>query len=189
MNEAEFTTKLCEEINKVLSQVLPRDYSAKERKNLLYKLIVDPQGKVLPRDTSLKGIKRGNLAFQVDILIKKKEGDIDIPLVAVEVKYGGFTTHNVLTYCTKALRHKEVYPWLKYGLIIGGKGKIDKRFFTHNSGFDFALATIAISNLDQNELRDLIYKQIKVAEQTLGILLKGKPKVRKYESIASYTTE
>ncbi|MBC7081821.1 MAG: hypothetical protein H5T44_06250 [Thermoplasmatales archaeon] len=53
--------------------------------------------------------KRGRLAFQNDILIKKG----DLPLVVIEAKYNSLTTHDILVYSTKALKHKEVYPQFK----------------------------------------------------------------------------
>jgi len=56
--------------------------------------------------------KRGILAFQTDLLIAKNS----IPLAVIETKYGGFSTHDVLVYSVKAQKHKETYPYLRYGL-------------------------------------------------------------------------
>ena len=40
-----------------------------------------------------------------------------IPLVVMKIKFGRFKTHDVLTYSAKALKHKEIYPCLRYGLV------------------------------------------------------------------------
>jgi len=69
----------------------------------------------------------------------EKEGGI-LPLVIIETKYGGFHTHDVITYSTKALKHKEVYFYVRYGLVVGGENIIHNKFFVHNVGFDFAIA-------------------------------------------------
>lgn len=100
-----------------------------------------------------------------------------MPLVVIETKFGGFSTHDVLTYSTKAIKHKEVYPYIRYGLVVGGRNKIDRKFFTHNSGFDFA---VALGNMedDLKELVEIIEKQLEAAELMLGVL-KNK-EVRKY---------
>jgi len=74
--------------------------------------------------------KRGSYAFQTDLLIIRKNNKL--PLVVLETKYGGFSTHDVLTYSSKAQKHKEVYPYLRYGLVVGGTDKITNNFFIHN---------------------------------------------------------
>ena len=98
-------------------------------------------------------------------------------MVVIETKYGGFSTHDVLTYSTKALKHKEVYPYIRYGLLVGGINKIQGRFFTHNVGFDFA---IALRNTAEElaELVKIVKNQINNAEIMLEVL-KGKD-TRKY---------
>ena len=52
------------------------------------------------------------------------------------------TTHDVLTYSAKARKHKQVYPYLRYGLIVSDEAFIPGRVFTHNEALDFC-ATVA----------------------------------------------
>lgn len=166
MNESQFREKIHNE----LKRKLPK-YKVNKGDNLLYKLLIDAQGKLQP--SNFANPKRGQLAFQTDILVKNDR----VPLVVIETKFGGFSTHDVLTYSTKAMKHKEVYPYIRYGLVVGGRNKIDRKFFTHNSGFDFA---VALGNLedDLKELVEIVEKQLKAAELMLGVL-KNK-EVRKY---------
>lgn len=160
MDETQFRNSL----HKLLKERL-HGYSVMKGENLLYKLMIDSQGKLQPVPETLAFPKRGQLAFQTDILVKNDK----VPLVVVELKVGSFSTHDVLTYSTKAMKHKEVYPYLRYGLVIGEKRKIDKRFFTHNAGFDFAMA---IGNTKDNmeELVEIIKEQLKASECMLEIL-------------------
>jgi len=165
MSEKQFRKRL----HGFLETELP-DYVVTIGSNLLYKLIIDANGELQP--SSFSKPKRGNLAFQTDILISNN----DVPLVVIETKFGGFTTHDVLTYSLKAIKHKEVYPYLRYGLVVGGKSKINKRFFIHNSGFDFAIAIDEGDDL--SELLTIIRKQIEAAELMSDVLRDRE--VRKY---------
>lgn len=166
MNEGQFRKKVLEELKRNLPQ-----YTVNEGENLLYKLIIDPQGNLQP--SNFANPKRGQLAFQTDLLIRNNK----VPLVVVETKFGGFSTHDVLTYSTKAMKHKEVYPYIRYGLVVGGRSKIDRKFFTHNAGFDFAVAMENTED-DLKELVEILKKQIQNAELMLSVL-KNK-EVRKY---------
>lgn len=161
MSEENFADKVVEK----LREALP-NFKVGRRESLLYKLIVDPEGKLNPADYS--NPKRGDLAFQTDILIRNDR----IPLVVIETKFGRYDTHNILTYSAKALKHKEVYPYLRYGLILGNNDKIHTRFFTHNVGFDFALA-IPKECDDFKDLVEIVKKQIEVSE-LIQSFLKGK---------------
>lgn len=170
MDETQFRDTLHELLRERL-----HGYNVMKGENLLYKLMIDSQGKLQPGPETLADPKRGQLAFQTDILIKNDK----VPLVVVELKVGGFSTHDVLTYSTKAIKHKEVYPYLRYGLVISGKKKIDKRFFTHNTGFDFAMA---IGNTKDNveELVEIIKEQLRTSECMLEIL--ENKEIRKFVS-------
>jgi len=158
MREGQFQDRLCE----ILRKGLPDTYNVETRKSILYKVIVDSCGKYDPVEAT--DPKRGHLAFQTDILISNDK----VPLVVIETKIGGFSTHDVLTYSAKALKHKEVYPYLRYGFIVLGKNKIDRKFFVHNSGFDFAVAIKSDCALEN--LIEIVREQIESAEVMLEVL-------------------
>lgn len=170
MDETQFRDSL----HKLLKERLP-GYNVMKGENLLYKLMIDSQGNLQPEPETLTDPRRGQMAFQTDILVKNDK----VPLVVVELKVGGFSTHDVLTYSTKAIKHKEVYPYLRYGLVIGEKTKIDKRFFTHNVGFDFAMAIDSIKD-NLEELVEIIKEQLRASECMLAIL--ENREVRKFAS-------
>ncbi len=178
MNEAKFRHELKEK----LGENLEGGYSIKENENLIYKVIIDGNLEYKPNDP--KKPKRGVYAFQTDVVIGRKNGNSFLPLVVIETKYEGFSTHDVLTYSTKALKHKEIYPYVRYGLVVGGNDKIDNRFFTHNIGFDFAIALQNIDEQGRRKLRDIIVeKQLKIAELLLDIFEGRKRKVKNYNAM------
>lgn len=93
MNEKQFRDGLHEFLKKRLF-----GYNVVKGENLLYRLMIDSHGKLQPESKALTDPKRGQLAFQTDILVRNDT----VPLVVVELKVGGFSTHDVLTYSTKA---------------------------------------------------------------------------------------
>jgi hypothetical protein len=70
--------------------------------------------------------------------------DLEIPRVVLEFKTR-LSTHDVITYSAKARRHKQIYPYLRYGVIVERKKTIPKRFFVHNEALDFCVAAGAFS--------------------------------------------
>jgi len=68
--------------------------------------------------------------YETDLLVYdiNKAGDW-IPRVVVECKSGSVTTHDALTYSTKAFTHKHVHPYLRYGILApNGFSTIRERF-------------------------------------------------------------
>jgi len=179
MNETEFRQKLKE----LLKGEFGNEYNVEENKNLIYKVIIDENLKYEPSDP--RNPKRGDYAFQTDIAIVKREGNL--PLVIIETKYGAFSSHDVLTYSTKALRHKEIYPYIRYGLVVGGEDKIDNRFFVHNVGLDFAIAIEKIDEADLKRLSTIIREQLESAKLLLDIFVKKK-KVKEFNSVIEIKT-
>ena len=173
MTEEEFGIALAKALEKDLS-----DYEVTTKESLIYRVIVDEDGEFFPRNTE-KPI-RGKLAFQTDLLVKKGK----LPLVVCELKYkkgGGFTTHDILTYSTKAKRHKEIYPYLRYGFIAGNTQTLSNKFFTHNTAFDFALAIEGFNKESKEEFVCLVKDQVSYGEKLLNVL-QNKHSARLYKT-------
>lgn len=68
--------------------------------------------------------------------IRKKSSTVSIPRVVLEFKTK-ITTHDVITYSAKALKHKQVYPYLRYGIVASDHVAVPGRLFTHNESLDF----------------------------------------------------
>lgn len=159
MNETEFSNMIRVFLDRELE-----GYEIKSKKPILYKLIINQKGEIEP--ANCKNPTAKNLAFETDLLIQKN----NIPLVICEIKYGRFTTHDVLIYSNKALKHKGVYPYLRYGFVVGGCQNITNKFFTHNEGFDFALAMHKLDDDTLKKLLKIIQSQISNAELLMNML-------------------
>lgn len=161
------------QVRNVLAQHLSPEYQVHQGKNILYRIEVDAFGKV-----SHDGLdaRRGKYAFQTDILVTKGE----IPLVVVELKSGLFSSHDVITYSWKAERHKQVYPYLRYGFAVVGIEILGRRFVTHNEGFDFAVALPGPAGIE-NDLLAIVRRQIVSAERMIDLMRSSRIKLRRYE--------
>lgn len=77
-------------------------------------------------------------SYETDLLISDTAADGSwIPRVVVECKLGGVTTHDALSYSTKAATHKHVHPYLRYGFLAGKLAAIPPRLVKHGTYFDF----------------------------------------------------
>ncbi len=150
------------------ARVISPPLSVKRGAALLYQVTVDNrlQVRVDPRKPS-----RGQSAFQTDLCIfEEVEPEILIPRVVTEFKQS-ITTHDVLTYSAKARRHKQIYPYLRYGLVASGESVVPTRFFRHNEALDYFLAVAP-------------YKERRLREVLSGILKDEVDASRRLESIA-----
>lgn len=121
----------------VIGTILHPPLLVKRAAVLLYQTYLDNRLQVQPRN--FRHPARGDSAFQTDLCIfEQSEPDIAIPRVVLEFKMR-LTTHDMLTYSAKARRHKQVYPYLRYGLVTADL-LIPGRFFTHNEALDFGIA-------------------------------------------------
>lgn len=116
---------------------------------LLYQVTVDNQ---LELTVNPKHPTRGASAFQTDLCIfEMKSENVAIPRVVLEFKTR-ISTHDVLTYSAKATKHKQVYPYLRYGLVASDETAVPGRLFTHNESLDFCAT---LGGLSESELRVL----------------------------------
>jgi len=173
-------------LTKYLNQHLNPPYRAKVSSSLLYRITVGVDGRLSPNDpTKYLSPLRGQSAFEIDILVYNTK--TKVPFVAIEVKLKKFGTHDVLTYSTKALRHKAIFPFLRYGFVVVHCTRINDKFFIHNVGFDFALA-FSERPEGRAEFVDLVKRQIGIAERLASIGIHEKQQVRKFESCIKIET-
>jgi hypothetical protein len=139
MKEKDFIREFLEAV-----QLQPKGLKVEKEKSLLYDVTIDQDGCAnFNLDSSGFAIRGGGRAFEQDILIyetAKKTGDHVVPRVSIEVKYPTITTHDILTYSEKARRIKSIYPYLRYGLLIGGLNSLPPRACRLGRDFDFMVA-------------------------------------------------
>ena len=81
--------------------------------------------------------------YQTDLaIIESAKGGTTFPRVIVEAKINSVSTHDVITYSTKAAAHRSVHPYLRYGIMLGKRGNhaLPGRLFHHGGEFDFKVS-------------------------------------------------
>jgi hypothetical protein len=139
MGEKDFISEFLKAV-----QLQPRGLKVSVGKSLLYDVTIDQDGRTNFNVDSLGfAIRGGGRAFEQDILIyapAKESGSHVVPRVSIEVKYPNINTHDILTYSEKARRIKSIYPYLRYGLLIGGLDALPPRACRLGRDFDFMVA-------------------------------------------------
>jgi hypothetical protein len=158
MREYEFVGQVVQLLRE--KEILPEPYTIRMNANLYYQIIADNN---LNITANLKNPKRGDSAFQTDLCIFRKRRDIELPKIVFEFKQN-LTSHDVITYSNKARRHKQIYPYLRYGLICYGLPAIQKRFFIHKEALDFCLAGVDSPEHWPDWLGELIQEELKISD-------------------------
>lgn len=160
--------------------------------NLLYKVVLlgdKDNVQIRPFSQHKEKSKAGDYSYEVDLLIRSsRKEEFETPLVVIEAKWNSLNTHDVLTYSSKALEHKTIFPYLRYGLVVGGEKQIYNKFFTHNVGFDFAIslkADLEKTDIDRGSLEELLTvleEQVMSARALYHIYDRGL-KVKKFQEV------
>lgn len=132
-------SKFVEEAMNIANKILVLPLYVDRKVALLYQITIDRNLSLNIKD--VKHPKRGRSAFETDLCILEKRIDenndeISIPRVVMEFKTK-ITTHDVLTYSAKARKHKDIYPYLRYGIVASDQSSVPGRLFTHNESLDF----------------------------------------------------
>lgn len=140
-------------------EVLAPPLSIQRGASLLYQVTVDNH---LQIRVNPKKPMRGQSAFQTDLCVfETLDAETKIPRVVLEFK-PGLSTHDVIIYSAKARKHKQIYPYLRYGLVIGNEAKVPGKFFTHNEALDFCVASASYKS---NRLHEIIARLLKAEVQ------------------------
>ena len=175
ITEKEFVTEL---IKRVSSSIT--DAKIDSGKNVLYEMPIDDDGNALMGVDDTGEVIRGKgTGFEQDILVYEQntKGQTSvIPRVIAEAKFSSVTTHDAIVYSYKAECIKRIYPFCRYGMIIGDFNSIPGRVFRHGRNFDF-ICSIAYPFLDEQiqQVQKLFVSEL-IASRNIVAILKGKLK-------------
>ena len=122
-------------------------------------------------------------SYETDILIFEQiDAKIWKPRVVIEIKLKRVTTHDAITYSQKAQTHKNVHPYLRYGILIGNREHypLPGRLFRHGQHFDFMLSwKKLVSDADEIiTLINIIQEEIKASRTLDEIIYNSRSKKR-----------
>lgn len=127
-------------------------------------------------------------AYETDVLIydEHKNGSW-VPRVVIECKRRSVTTHDALTYSTKAATHKNVHPYLRYGFLTGNRGShsLPARLVRHGTNFDFMASWVGYeATTDEwNQLVRVIKDEVRASRRLQELLTNNRSRSREHYSI------
>jgi len=118
--------------------------------------------------------KPNKMSYETDILITEHSNGVWKPRLIVECKINSVTTHDAITYSQKALSHKNVFPYLRYGILIGNRKHypLPGRLYRHGAYFDFMQSWVDFepSKRELNHLAEIIQDEVKSSQLLEEIL-------------------
>ena len=125
-----------------------------------------------------------SMEYQTDLLIVENfEHDEWIPRVVVEAKKNGqVTTHDAITYSHKAMSHRQVHPYLRYGILLGENKHygLPGRLVRHGTQFDFMIswAKEEPTDYELNNFIEMLLKEVEASKKLEEIIYKSRKKSR-----------
>ena len=107
-------------------------------------------------------------------------GELDLRGQVVAEFKGRMTTHDVITYSAKARKHKQVYPFLRYGLVVE-TDSIPSRAFIHNEALDFIIALGGFGEKMLDAFHELVLHEVE-ASRKLGRIMLDKDKIKMFRT-------
>ena len=122
-------------------------------------------------------------SFETDLVVYEKVDGKIIPRVIIEAKVGTVTTHDAITYSHKAMYHKNVIPFVRYGIMLGDRETypLPGRLFRHGTNFDFlfSFTDYEPSEKEISTFIDMLKREITYSRQIEEILSNSRSRGRK----------
>ena len=109
------------------------------------------------------------ISFATDFLVVEEYSDGSWkPRVVVEAKVGSVTTHDAITYSHKAANHRSVFPYLRYGIMLGYRQHypLPGRLYRHGTQFDFMISfkDYEPSSKELEAFRDVLLEEVRASQ-------------------------
>lgn len=134
------------------------------------------------RDIEIQNVEAQT--WNIDLFIGEKIDGKIVPRVIIEAKYNSANLHGPITYNYNAGLHKNLYPGLRYGFIIGNydsentgkESDIPKQLINHGTNFDFIFVfnKDKLSPEEENKFIDVIKDNFNKSKQLEQFLTENK---------------
>ena len=176
MRENDWTKEICEILR---AQNLGENISIDVLKKIPYAFEISS----FSEDWGIASDAFDETVFETDMVVYEKKGAKIIPRVIVESKVGTVTTHDAITYSQKAMYHKNVIPFVRYGIMLGARETypLPGRLFRHGTNFDFLFSFVDYipTMKEKNAFVDVIKKEIEYSQKIEEILMNSRSRNRK----------
>ncbi len=126
--------------------------------------------------------------FQTDLaVIEILKGGGWKPRVVMEAKVGSISTHDAITYSHKAGAHKAVYPYLRYGVMLGNRAHhpLPGRLYRHGGHFDFMISFKGYNPEDQelHKLNQILRAEVAASRTMESIIYQSRMRKRDHYKV------
>jgi len=101
----------------------------------------------------------------------------------IECKIDTVTTHDAIAYSEKAIAHKRVHPYLRYGILIGNRKHypLPGRLYRHGFYFDFMTSWVGFNatSEEQEGLLNILVEEVQASQTLEEMLYKSRSTKRK----------
>lgn len=122
-------------------------------------------------------------SFETDLIIYEKVNAKIIPRVIVESKVGTVSTHDAITYSHKAMYHKNVIPFVRYGIMLGNRETypLPGRLYRHGTNFDFLFSFIGYipTEKEKKQFIEMLKREVEYSRKFEEMLSNSRSKSRK----------
>ena len=137
---------------------------------------------IISYDLDFNQNKPSKMAFETDLLVYEK-ADVIKPRIIIEAKVNNITTHDAITYSYKAQSHKNVTPYIRYGIMLGNmkNRSLPGRLFRHGTNFDFMISFkgYVLDGKEKEAFVALIKKEIEYSRRMEAMIYESRIKDRK----------
>ena len=171
MKENDWTKSICELLQK---QDLGNNIYIDVLKKIPYAFEISS----FDEDWEIETQNFSKASFETDMVVYEKSNGKIIPRVIIEAKVRRLTTHDAITYSHKAMCHKNVIPFIRYGIMLGARKTypLPGRLFRHGTNFDFIFSFVdySPSDLEVDKFVEMVKKEITYSRQIEEILFNSK---------------
>ena len=176
MKENDWTKSICELLQ---NQELGENIYIDTLKKIPYALEISSFNEEWEADTE----SLDETSFETDMVVYEKLDGKIVPRVIIESKVGSVTTHDAITYSHKAMYHKNVIPFVRYGIMLGARETypLPGRLFRHGTNFDFLFSFVDYepSEKEVATFVDMLKREILYSRQIEEILSNSRLRGRK----------
>ncbi len=112
--------------------------------------------------------------YETDLLVFDEYPNEDwVPRTVIACHRGAVRSREALAYRARAAAHKQVHPYLRYGILIGGGGTLPMRLIRHGEPFDFlaVLEDLQPSLGEWVDLGQVLCQEVRTSRQLQTLLV------------------
>ncbi len=127
------------------------------------------------------------ISFATDFIVIEETDGGWKPRVVVEAKVGSITTHDAITYSQKAANHKSVFPYLRYGIMLGSRGHypLPGRLYRHGTQFDFMISfkEDVPSPKEMSRFREVLLEEVEASRALENMIYESRKRNRAHHTL------